>query len=118
MLDTCYWENVTVNGWKIRDENQFFVAKKDEVQLAFTAEGRNGGLYFNVRCAMVNGRYYQAQRYLYKFIPTVRDLAFYLADNNFLLDYTAQRPFLDVREENKRKVDAQRIASGQAPLYS
>ena len=119
MLNTCHNTPITINGYKITELNGGnFKAENNEI-IFFNAEGRNGALYFNV-----TGYYnkqtkksYQAQKYLNKYIQTVREIAFYLADNNYLWDYIEQRPFLETREEAKIKINNQRITEGKKPIY-
>ena len=120
-MNACYNKAVKIEGWTVRDNNYYFSARNDISgnRIDFIAEGRNGGLYFHVEgfYNRLTDRYYKAQRYTIKFIPQVRELAFYLAHNDYLWDYGTQTPFLESRENEKRRINAKRIAAGRVPLY-
>ena len=119
MMNVCRNKAIEIKGYTVTDRGQFFVAVNDSIELQFIAEGRNGGLYFHVvgYVNKSNGRVYKAQRYLYKHISTAGMIANYLAENNYLWDYKQQRPFLEAKVSEMKKVDKVRISEGKAPLY-
>jgi hypothetical protein len=119
MLNVCRNKAIEIRGFKVTDRNHYFVAVNDTIELQFIAEGRNGGLYFKPvgYIDKSNGRVYKAQRYLYKYIPEVRELASYLAENNYLWDYVQQRPFLNAKIDAMKSIDKTREHDGKPPLY-
>lgn len=72
----------TFNGWKIIARNGLteFVAKKGDISVGFRSDTGAGRNYFTVQWARDDAtqRTYQAQRYLYKYIPIVRELSYEL----------------------------------------
>lgn len=73
-----------------------FTATTNDYSLYFNAEGRDGGLYFNIISVTYNNKTYISQRYHYKYIPIVRDISIKLKENNYLWDYIQQKPLLEV----------------------
>ena len=59
----------------------------DDVKIWFVAEWRNG-CYFHIKSVTYNGKTYETQRYHYKFIPLVREAAFWIYENEGLWSYT------------------------------
>ena len=120
MMNVCHNTPITINGYSVLSLNGGnFQAENKEGKIFFLAEGRNGGLYTKVTgyYNKITNKRYNAQRYLYKYIHTVQGISFYLADNNYLWDYVQQRPFLEAREDAKRKYNEQRIKEGKKPIY-
>lgn len=119
-MNVCHNKPVIIAGYSVYDINggQFRAVNADRVIL-FTAEGQNGGLYFNVNSytCKTTGRCYHAQRYLYKYIPLVRAFAFYLADNNYLWDYKEQKPLTETRLAAMLKCDRVRAKGGRPLIY-
>lgn len=119
-MNVCHNQAVTIAGYSVYAINggRFRAVNQDRIIL-FTAEGRNGGLYFNVDSYTdkATGRCYRAQRYLYKHIPIVRAFAFYLADNDYLWDYKAQKPLAETRLTAMLKCDRARAINGCPLLY-
>jgi hypothetical protein len=112
---------VKINGYNVSDMNGGnFKAENEKGIIFFLAEGREAGHYFKVTgyYDKQKNRRYNAQKYLYKFIIPTREISFFLADNNYLWDYVLQIPFLEARENEKRRINNQRIAEGKKPLYS
>lgn len=73
-----------------------FTATTNDYSIYFKAEGRNGGLYFNIISVTYNNKTYKAQRYHYKYIIVVREISIKLRKNNYLWDYVQQKPLLEV----------------------
>ena len=65
-----------------------------------------------------NGRNYQAQRYIMKYISVIGGIAMQLAEMNYLWDYIQQRPFLNAKIDAMKKIDKYRESIGMKPLYS
>ena len=118
ILKSCYWNTITVNGWTVQGEagNRFRAINGDTI-ISFEAEGRNGGLYFNIRRVSYAGRYYTSPRFTAKYTATVRELAFHLANNDYLWDYVLQCPYNDAAAGRRKEVNAERVARGLQPLY-
>ena len=118
MMNVCHNTPIIVNGYTVQETcGGNFRAWNENVSILFLAEGRNGGLYWNVKSITRNGRTYTSQRYHYPYISIAGAIAMYLADNNYLWDYKAQAPLLETRKAAKQAINAQRIAVGKAPLY-
>lgn len=119
-MNVCHNKPVNIAGYSVYDMNggRFRAVNQDRIIL-FTAEGRSGGLYFNVDSYTDNAtdRCYRAQRYLYKLIPIVRAFAFYLADNDYLWDYKEQKPLTETRLAAMLKCDRARAKEGRALIY-
>lgn len=71
----------------------------DKNILCFEAKGKNGGLYFNIKSLIKNGKVYTAQRYFYKYISFIREISFILCLNNYLWDYEENKPLIESREK-------------------
>lgn len=67
--------------------------------ICFEADGKNGGLCFKIKTLVKNNRAYTAQRYLYKYIPFIREISFILCINNYLWDYELNEPLMESREK-------------------
>jgi hypothetical protein len=120
MMNVCHNEAIIINGYSVTGGNGGnFTAQNEKVSIFFLAEGRDGGLYTKVTgyYDKVKDRRYNGQRYLYKYICPIQAIGFYLADNNYLWDYVQQRPFIEAREDAKRKHNEQRAAEGKKPIY-
>lgn len=119
-MNVCQNKPVTIAGYYIYYINggRFRAVNTDRV-IPFTAEGRNGGLYFNVNSYTDNatGRCYKVQRYLYKYIPLIHVFADYLADNDYLWDYEEQKPLTETRLSAMLKYDRARAKEGRPLVY-
>lgn len=90
---------IHMNGYKVSEiGGGNFYAVNDNETVRFLVEGRNGGLYFKPIAVTRNNRYYRAERFLFKYIRIVREIAFQLADNDYIWDYWAQAPLLETRK--------------------
>lgn len=97
-MKNCQNNSIQIGAYRVEEiGGGEFRAYNREETIIFKAEGRNGGLYFMPKSVYKNGRLYTAGRFLQRYILTVRELAFYLADNDYLWDYLAQKPLLETR---------------------
>ena len=69
---------MTINNYNVQESVPgSFRAISGKNGIYFTAEYKNG-LYFNIKSVWDEKRTYTAQRYTYKHIPVVREIAFSL----------------------------------------
>lgn len=85
---------ITVDGWNVYNEPHGFYCNNNGKTLWFTAEYKNG-LYFQIKSYSDGKRCYTAQRYMYKVIPLVREMAFNLLKAGALWDYKNGCPALE-----------------------
>ena len=85
---------ITVNGWNVYSEPHGFYCANNGKTIWFTAEYRKG-TYFNVKSYSDGKRCYTAERYFYKLIPLVREMAFELLKAGKRWDYKNNRPALE-----------------------
>lgn len=94
---------ITLNNKKYKiyqyQSNGFKIVIDKNIYICFEAEGQNGGLYLNIKSIINNNRVYTAQRYLYKYIPFIRDISIILCLNNYLWDYEENKPLMESREK-------------------
>ena len=95
---------LTLNNQKYKifqfQSNGFKIVIDKNIYICFEAEGKNGGLYFDIKSLIRNNRVYKAKIYFYHYIPLIREISFILCLNNYLWDYGASKPLMDSREEN------------------
>ena len=93
---------ITVNNQKYKIYQSIYGFKiilDKNIYILFEAEGKNGGLYFEIKTLVKNNRAYTAQRYLYNYIQFIREVSFILCINNFLWDYEENEPLMELREK-------------------
>ena len=95
---------ITLNNKKYKiyqyQSNTFKIVIDKNIYICFDAEGKNGGLYFNIKSLIKNNRVYTAQRYYYKYMPFIREISFILCLNNYLWDYETNQPLMTSREKH------------------
>jgi hypothetical protein len=75
--------------WKITEvNNPIFKANNGDYVITFEVEYKYG-MYDKIKGVydINKNRYYTAERYFYKYIPLIREIAFDLLKNNLLWDY-------------------------------
>lgn len=93
---------ITLNNQKYKIYQSIYGFKiilDKNTYICFEAEGKNGGLYSKIKSLVKNNRAYTAQRYLYKYIPFIREATFILCLNNYLWDYEVNEPLMELREK-------------------
>lgn len=95
---------ITLNNKKYKiyqyQSNIFKIVVDKNIYICFEAEGKNGGLYFNIKSIIKNNRVYTSPRYYYKYMPFIREISFILCLNNYLWDYETGEPLTVSREKN------------------
>lgn len=95
-------KELRINDWKIVENvgSGFYVCNGRN-SIYFRAEYK-GGLYFKILSyySIQQKRCYTAERYFYKIIPIVRELAFELLKRGMLWDYNNQVPALETYKKD------------------
>lgn len=81
------------------NSNTFIIEMDETIKILFEAFGSDGALNFKIKSIITKKRIFQAQRFLYKYIPFIRDVSSILLYNNVLWDCKQNEPLWDVREK-------------------
>lgn len=91
---------MTINNYNVHESvPSSFRAISGKNGIYFTAEYKNG-LYFNIKSVWNEKRTYTAQRYTYKYIGVVREIAFELLKAGKLWDYVNGCPALETYKKD------------------